>query len=103
MNLERINEGTTAYLTFVPKDKNGVAQTPSACTWRAIDVESGQVLQADTSITPAASVEITLTPAINTLFNPQQAAETRRVTVIATYGTSDAAVGVYEYQVDRVK
>jgi len=103
MSLERINEGTTSYLTFIPKDKNGAAQAPSACTWRAIDVESGQVLQADTSITPGTSVEITLTPAINTLFNSQQAAETRRVTVIATYGESDAAVGVYEYQVDRVK
>lgn len=101
--MEHVSEGSTCYVTCVPKDKTGVAQAPVSATWSVHDQRSDQEIQPDTVLTPGTSMEITLTPAINTLLNRSYEFEVRVVTVQVIYGATDAATGVYEYQVDRAE
>lgn len=95
----QVNEKSTAYLTVVCKDKAGVAQAPAALRYRIDDVYSGQPVRDDTPLTPAATVEIALTPEDNTLLNGFASSEGRRVTVTAEYGESDAVNSEFVYEV----
>jgi archaellum component FlaG (FlaF/FlaG flagellin family) len=99
--LTEITEETTAYLTVTFYDKNGAASAPASATYQVHDVESGTVMKASTAITPiAATVEIELPGAtVNALVNQSNQRERRRVTVTATYGTSDTLNSVYDYLV----
>ena len=101
--MPKVNEGSTAYLTVIPKDKNGAAQLPTSATWKVHDGRSDNEIQAETALTPGTSMEITLTPAINTLLDRSVEFEMRVVTVKAIYGVDDAVTGAYEYQVDRAE
>lgn len=101
--MERVSEGSTCYVTVVPKDKSGVAQAPVSATWSVHDKRTDEEIQPDTVLSPGTSMEITLTPAINTLRDRNYEFEVRVVTVKVTYGASDAVTGVYEYQVDRAE
>jgi hypothetical protein len=97
-----VNEKSTAYLTVECLDKNGAAAAPSALSYQIHDVASGEEVRAPTALGAAAEVEITLTPADNTLVNTSRDRETRRVTISATYGASDQVHDVYEYDVKNL-
>lgn len=98
--MERVNEQSTAYVTVSFRDKAGALATPATISYRIDDVETGQEIRDDTAVTPAASsVEITLTPADNTLVNLNRQYEQHVVTVAATYGASDAVRAEYAYEV----
>jgi len=98
--MERVNEKSTAYLTVTFRDKAGAAQAPATATYRIDDVATGQSVRADTDISsPGSTVELTLTVDDNTMKNPIAAAEQRRVTVVAEYGSGDAVRSEYIYEV----
>lgn len=97
-----VNEKSTAYLTVECLDKAGVAAAPSALSYQIHDVASGAEVRAATALAAAAEVEITLTPADNTLVDASRDRETRRVTISATYGASDQVHDVYEYDVKNL-
>ena len=98
--MERVNEKSTAYLTVTFRDKAGAAQAPATATYRIDDVATGQPVRSDTDISaPDSTVELTLTVTDNTLKNPIAAAEQRRVTVTAEYGSGDAVRSEYIYEV----
>jgi len=94
-----VNERSTAYLSLTFLDKAQSPAEPLTVTFRIDDVASGAEVRGDTSITPAESVEITLTPADNVILNPNLAQEMRRVTVVGTYGVDDAVRSQFVYQV----
>ncbi len=100
---ELVNQGTTAYLTITFLDKAGVAQAPSSASYRIDCLTSGLEIKDDTSLTPASSVEVTLSATDNAIKLEANASERRLVTVTATYGTADAAVGEYEYHVKNLR
>lgn len=98
--MERVNEQSTAYLTVSFRDKAGTLATPTTISYRIDNIETGQEIRDDTAVTPAASsVEITLTPADNTLADPNRQYAHHRITVVATYGASDAVRAEYAYKV----
>lgn len=99
MALTVINEGDTAYLTVTFKDKTGALAVPVTVTWQCIDLDSGAEMQAETSVSPGSSIEITIPVAANAMVDPAKAHETRRVIVKSTYGGSEAKNGQYDYRI----
>lgn len=97
--MDRVNEGTTAYLTVSFLDKAGAASAPSAVSYRIDCLTSGAQIKDDTSASASASVEITLSAADNALQSQARARERRRVTVTGTYGAADAVVDQYDYEI----
>jgi len=97
--MQTVTERSTAYLTASFYDKTGVLQAPASLAYRIDDVMSGQQVRGDTTITPAAQAEITLTAADNAILNTVGSDEKRRVTVTASYGVSDQVTDEYIYLV----
>ncbi len=89
MILSIVNEESTSYLTVDFKDKADALEAPASVSYRIDCLTSGQEIQGDTSITPLASVEIEIDPALNAIQDANNAREWRRVTVTATYGPND--------------
>jgi len=100
--LATVPEKTTAYLTVSFLDKAGAAAIPSAVTYRIDCLTTNTAILADTALTPASSIEITLTPAQNAIINQSDALETKRVTVKASYGASDGLNDEYDYLVKNL-
>lgn len=100
--MERVNEKSTAYLSVTFRNKTGAAQAPSTASYRIDDVATGREVRDDTEITPADTVELTLSVADNTLLNAIAAVEQRRVTVTGTYGAGDAVRSEYIYEVTNL-
>jgi hypothetical protein len=95
-----VNEKSVAYLTVKFKDKTGALAAPASATWEVHDVESGSELLAATAIAPIANtVELTLTPTINTFVNSQNTEEVRRVTIKATWGVSNTTNAEVDYNI----
>jgi len=90
-----IDERTTAYLQVDFLDKDGAAAVPSTVSYRIDDITdagdyaAGTQIRAPTSVSPAASVEITLDASDTTILSPASSFERRRVTVTATFGAGD--------------
>lgn len=97
-----VNERTTAYLTVAFFDKTGAAAVPASATYRIDCLTTGTVILDDTALTPAASIEITITPTQNRIITAANAQETRRVTVKATYAGSEQDNREYDYQVKNL-
>ena len=99
-NLGRVNEKSDAYLTVKFYDKNNVLAAPASATWEVHDLESDTELLTATSITPiASSVELTLTPTINTFVSSLNDEETRRVTIKATWGVGSTTNEEVDYDI----
>ncbi|MBN2392168.1 MAG: hypothetical protein JXR84_15680 [Anaerolineae bacterium] len=97
--LSEVNEGTTAYLTVTFLDEDGLAAMPTAATWQCHDVASDTELQAETALTPASSIKITIPASVNTLVNPHAIQEKHRITLVATYGGDDQVTAEYDFVV----
>jgi len=97
-----VPEKTTAYLTVSFFDKAGAPAVPSSVTYRIDDLITNTQILADTALTPAASIEITLTPAQNAILNDANANEPKRVTVKASYGATDGLNDEYTYNVKNL-
>lgn len=99
-NLGKVNEGSVAYLTVKFYDKNNVLAIPASATWEVHDLESNTELLAATAIAPiASSVELTLTPTINTFVDRKNDEETRRVTIKATWGAGNTTNAEIDYDI----
>lgn len=103
MALSTIPENTTAFLTVAFKDKNGDPETPATAAWLAIDLYSGEILQPETALSPAASIEITIPASVNAIQNENLPKETRRVIVKATYGGSQSLNQKFDYIVENLE
>lgn len=96
-----VNEKTTAYLTVRFNDKTGAQQAPASATYRIDCLTTGTAIKAAAALTPAGSVEITLTPTDNRIVAAANVRETRRVTVSAIYGGSDEVHDQFDYDVEN--
>ena len=97
--MEEFNEGSTGYVTVSFFDGAGASAVPASLSYRIDDVPSGTEIRGDTSLAPAASVEITLTPTDNQILDDTRIGEVRAITVTATYGATDAVNSAYQYRV----
>jgi len=96
--LQCVNERTTAYLQLSFLDRNGLPEAPSSISYRIDDPDTGEEIRADTALTPAAEVEITLLPSEQEVLFSSASAK-RRVTVSATYGAADEVHDEFTYVV----
>ena len=95
-----VKEKSTAFLTVTFKDKTGALAVPAWATWQVHDPENNTVLLIETAIAPlASSVELTLTPIINTFINSTHAEEVRRVTVKSSGTASTVANDEFDYNI----
>ena len=103
MAIDIINEDTTAYLTVSFTDKDGNAAVPSSASYRIDCLTTGQEVKDDTALTPASSIEITLSAADNAIITQTNAIERRLVTVWATYAGSEGVKDEYEYNLQNMR
>jgi hypothetical protein len=103
MAIEVVNEDSTAYLTVTFLDKDGTAAVPSSASYRIDCLTNASEVKDDTVLTPASSIEITLSAADNAIITQTNAIERRLVTVFATYGASDGVKDEYEYNVQNMR
>ena len=101
--LDMVNEGSTAYLGVEFLDKNNDPDEPNTISYRIDCLSSGTEIRADTSVTPAESVEIKLTPTDHVIVNPAKPHEKRLVTITASYGPEDELNEEYEYNVKNLR
>jgi len=97
--MDLVNEKSTAYLTVAFTDKDGGPAIPASVSYRIDNAANGAAIRAPTALDPAASIEITLTLADNTIGVAASRFETHVVTVTAVYGASDELREEYRYQV----
>jgi len=95
----KVNEGTTAYVTFTFRDKSGAPEAPEAIQYWIDDVSSGRRVRESTAIDTGSSVEVKLTTTDTQILNTSSVSEERRITVRGTYGEADAVVGEAFYEV----
>ena len=100
---EVINEGSTSYLTVTFYDKDGGYEAPTTVTYKIWCITNDKEVRAVTSLTPASSIEITLTPTDNSIISQSNALETRLVTIEASYGVDDEINDEYEYDVKNLR
>lgn len=94
-----VRERSTAYLTVSFRDKDGNLAAPTAANYRIDCVTTGAAIRGVTALTPASTIQITLTPADNAIVQTKDVRETRRVTVHAEYGAGDEVNDQYDYDV----
>lgn len=94
-----VNELSSSWLSVSFFDRLGAAAAPSSITCRIDCTTTGTAIRASTAVTPAATVEIAITPTENRIINTANATERRRVTVIAVYGGADQLTEQIDYDV----
>jgi len=95
----KVNEGTTAYVTFSFKDKSGSLVAPTAIHYWIDDVASGQRVRESTEVDAGSVVEIKLTTTDTRIVASTSLSEERRITVRGDYGADDAVVSETFYEV----
>ncbi len=101
--MKPINARSTAWLPITLLDRAGAPAVPSQLNYRIDCVSTGQAVRALTALPPAAELEITLSPNDNRIIEPTSSEETRRVTVVASYGSAgDQVTGQIDYVVSNL-
>ncbi len=98
-----INEGTTCYIAASFTDKDGAALAPTSISYQIHDEESGDILLASTSVTPASSIEIRVPSAINAMHDAGRSSEIRVATIEAVYGDNDVIVDEVKWCVRNLR
>jgi len=96
--MDEIYEQTTAILTLTFTDATGASIIPDAITYSLYDKFSGTVRTSGTIATPAASVELELTPTNNQILNATNRYEIATIEVYFTYGTREGK-NEYSYKI----
>lgn len=97
-----VKEGSSSFLTISFYDQDGVLEAPSSATYQVNDEESETVMLAETALPAGSSVEVEMTPAINTIVDDGKEVETRVITVRATIG-SEKANEEYKYKLKNLR
>jgi len=94
--LDNVMEGSTAYLTISFYDTDQSLITPKTIDYYITD-DSGTLIHSPTSVTPASTITITLTPSDNSLSSSSDRINV--VTIIAYYSPTNRVVSEYRYNV----
>lgn len=97
--VDTVNERTTSYVTVAFLDRAGAPSVPNSVTYSTRCKTTGVAIKTNVSVTPAASVLITLDAADSTIQNQANATEDKLLTVRAVYGTGDECNSEYAWQV----
>ena len=102
MAIQIVKRESTGYLTFSLFDKDDVLAVPTLLSYAVHEAEDGTVIRANTTLTPASSVEILLNAADNAILDATKDYEKHRVTVNAKYGADDELHDDYICKVSNV-
>lgn len=96
--MDEINERTTYVLTISFYDEDNVLVVPATAVYRLDDVTTGTAIRASTTCRAimASSMDVTISKDENSMVAENHTYETRRVTVVFTYG-SPVKQGTDEY------
>jgi len=100
--MKTVNEKTTSYLTVEMLDKNGAPALPDSVSYQIDCLSTKQLVRLLTPLTPAAQIEITLTPNDTAILLQGNRSERKRVTVVANYGVDDAINDQYDFVVKNL-
>lgn len=96
--MDEIYEQTTAILTLTFTDAGGSSIVPDTITYTLYDKFSGTVRTTGTVASPAASVELELTPTNNQILQATNRYEIATIEVYFTYGTREGK-DTYSYKI----
>ena len=97
-----MKERTTGYVKVTLRGKTGAPETPSSVVYRIDCLTTGLSVRGVTSMIPQAEQELILNANDTAIINRANAAEVKRITLIAVYGDSDDRLtGEFDYQVQR--
>ena len=99
MTVATINAASSGTLTIEFLDEAGALAVPSSISYRIDCVTSGAVIRNDSSIAPASTIDLALTPDDTRIVTPSDRMERRRVTLVVTFGPDDQITDDYEYTV----
>jgi hypothetical protein len=101
--METFKERKTGWITPAFKNRSGVAAVPTSARYRLDDEKSSTEILDWTSLTPASSIEITITPAQNALIDPTRDEEIHVLTVESTFAAGDVMPAEYRFKVRSLK
>jgi hypothetical protein len=98
--MDEINERCTYILTVSFYDEDDLPVVPNSATYRIDDVTTGTLIVATKAFPSlAASVDVEITKGQNSMIAENHAFETRRVTVVFSYGAARQGTDEYLYKV----
>lgn len=83
--MSRINEGSTARLAITWLDYDGEEAAPESVSYRVDCTTTGEAVRAETSLTPAATMNLILTPDDTAILGDGTEPEQRVATFVATW------------------
>ena len=96
---DRIEELDHHRIRITLKNSDGDAVTPNAVQYK-VDCETTQTMVLDwTALAASSTVDVIIPSALNAIINDANPYETKRVTVIANYGTTERLSKRYLYDV----
>lgn len=102
-----MNERTTGFVGFKLKDKAGrvdASAPPTSLTYRVDCLTTGQAVRPFTPIAPVSEGEIVLTADDTAILGPTNQSETKRITLVAVYGSQDDRLTAeFDVKVERLK
>jgi len=101
--MERINEDSVGYLTAKFYDKDDNLVVPTSISYNIYCLTTGTEIKDATAISPANTVEITLSSIDNAIIVQTNRLEMKLVTITATFGVQDLSVEEYRYFVKNMK
>jgi hypothetical protein len=102
--MDQVNEDSSSRVTVNLFDLAGLPAVPTAFTYRIDCMTTGTAVRGITSLTPASSILIPLTPVDNAIQNEGDPIEVKRVTVSAQYGgAGDMLNDEFNYEVRNLR
>ena len=98
-----VNELSKATFTARPIDEAGSAFTPTNARYKLHDKASTNELIPWTGLTPSEAMEILIAATIHSMVDPSLSLETKVLTTETDFGTSNAHVEEFEYQVRNLQ
>jgi hypothetical protein len=100
--MDTVNERSSAYITVNFLDKTGAPAVPSTVTYSTKCRSTGTAIKTDVTVTPAASVQITLDALDSAIQDSSNNTEIKVLTVKASYGANDECNAEYVWQVKNL-
>jgi hypothetical protein len=98
--MDTVNEKSTYVVSVCLKDTAGQVVVPTSVVYRIDDVSTGNPVKADTTITPVTHIfDITVAATENAIVTTAKSLEKKRMTVTATYNTTEKATAEFEWYV----
>lgn len=97
------NEGQSFTATFKFFDSDWVASSPTTVRYRIDDVTNGSTVRDWTVVTPAAVLNIEVTPSDNDISDTGNKSERKQMVVQTNYGTDTQSVQTIDWYITNVQ